>query len=270
LTDEGVSPGSGGEKIVSGESKQTLRGFISDYWRWIALLTIFDSVVWIAVEHVYVGRLWDHQEALWSVRTYLASGLLLFDNLCVLWWYADSTRRQVQTSEQEAYENRVARWRENKPTVFIELSGFVDCVDESDEVFSLPKYVIRNTGNGPALNVFLMLDVTFPSAAVVPLGALGTHEERPVDYGHNGEFRYVIIAEGLPTRTRRWNATLNLGVRGSNQVVHGLVDLGTNRTMGDDEHQTLDQFIDQHRQLMAEQLYKLDAPKQGQGARIQI
>jgi hypothetical protein len=61
---------------------------------------------------------------------YLLSGLLLFDNLCVLWWYADSTRRQMEATEQEVYENRLARWRDNKPIVFLELAEFVGAEDD--------------------------------------------------------------------------------------------------------------------------------------------
>ena len=195
---------------------------------------------------------------------YLASGLLLFDNLCVLWWYADSARRQAHATEDETRESRLARWRENKPTVFIELDKLIDVISEEipDQPYSHPVYVIRNTGNGPALNVFLLVDVSLQSAATIPLGALGAHEQRSVPYGQGGEFRHVMIAEGLSTRTRRWNATLNLGLRGSGEVVHGLFDLGPGRTMGDDEHQTLEEFVDKNRRGMTEQLNALHEPKQ--------
>jgi len=40
---------------------------------------------------------------------YLASGLLLFDNLCVLWWYADSTKQQLALAQAEFKESQRER-----------------------------------------------------------------------------------------------------------------------------------------------------------------
>lgn len=246
----------------SGSPFRSLGPFLAAYGAWIALLAASHVLLWLALEQAW--RVWPPID-IWAVRMYLVSGLLLFDNLCVLWWYADSAKRQAQATEDETRENRLARWRESKPTVFIELGEFVPVVDQgSDEPYTLPTFLIRNTGNGPALNVFLVMHIDTPTAAPIALGALGAHEQRSIDYGHSGEFRYVIVAEGLATRTRRWNATLNLGTR-RHHVVHGLVDLGAQRAMGDDQHQTLDEFLDQNRRLIIKQLNALEEPKQAQG-----
>jgi hypothetical protein len=52
--------------------------------------------VWWLFERYHPQTLGE--ESLWPLRLTLASGLLLFDNLVVLWWYAHRTEQQAQTT----------------------------------------------------------------------------------------------------------------------------------------------------------------------------
>ena len=60
------------------------------YIPYIAALVALNVLVWLAFEAFRSRQLsWD---GLSNARTAISAGLLLFDNLLVLWWYAHLTR----------------------------------------------------------------------------------------------------------------------------------------------------------------------------------
>jgi hypothetical protein len=154
---------------------------------------------------------------------YLWSGLLLFDNLCVLWWYAHSTREQVEMMRRAQADAELERFTQNKPVVLTEVGPD-------------GRYVMRNVGAGPALNVY-GVSPKQPHPGV--LGGLGIGQERELtgwlqNDAHNRAlpaWSHVLVAEGTRTRTRRWNPTLNAGLADGSLVAHDLFDHGPDSRM---------------------------------------
>ena len=190
-----------------------LRGlgrFIVNYWFWILCLLAVNGAVSAGAEYLYHHTLRAQPGELWAVRMYLASGLLLFDNLCVLWWYADSTKQQLALAQVEFKESQRQRLVSQKPVVYTERV-------EDPERAGHVSYFIRNAGGGPAVNVYYigLFDLAFGQAG--SLGALAAGDARLLPRGvgailREGDagIRYVLVAESLYTRTTQWNPTLNV------------------------------------------------------------
>lgn len=247
------------------------KAFVVRYWFWMLALSLLSIAAWIAFEAVHSDELGYRD--LWPLRMYLANALLLFANLLVLWWYADSTRRQsiategqlsitqrqLQIAETELHNSWAVRWQDIKPMVFMDGRRF-----DSDT----HRRFITNVG-GPALNVFYMVDVSKPLAAAIPLGAIGPGEQRELtEFGlrFDDAWRHVLIAEGIRGRTRRWNATLNVGSERYSSAVHAIFDVGKDAKPGDDEHMTLEDFVTKHRAQLVVQLEAIQPPGQPVGS----
>ncbi|HLG57931.1 MAG TPA: hypothetical protein VI485_21475 [Vicinamibacterales bacterium] len=236
--------------------------FIRSYWFWIALLGATNVATWVGMELSW--RTWPPTD-FWSVRMYLASGLLLFDNLCVLWWYADSTRelgvatgrqaeaaerqmvvteRQLALAQQEYHDAWLERWRENKPVVFAQWGS-----DGNPE--------IKNAGAGMAINVYVLGADRGGRPRREVLGALGSGEVIRVRGNAEQLLRtpgHVLIAEGVPTRTRRWNPSLNWQRQGGFE--HRLV-YPTNETIEGARREnelSIDQYLEIHQQSLLQML----------------
>jgi hypothetical protein len=191
--------------------------------------------VWASAEFVYLPRLWAQQAALWSVRMYLASGLLLFDNLCVLWWYADSTKQLVRKAEEQqgtletqlhVMQAQLAQAQEEyresqrrllvsqKPDVYIER---VEDPERRNQQGRVIDYIVRNAGGGPAVNIYYSGLFELAFGGPISIGALAGGDMRrlPADTNHvlqdgHGGVKYVLIAEADYTRTTQWTTTLTI------------------------------------------------------------
>lgn len=244
------------------DNLRALGRFVKSYWFWIVLLGVTNVAAWLVMESSW--RTWPPTD-LWSVRMYLASGLLLFDNLCVLWWYADSTRqlgvatgrqaaaaerqmvvteRQLALAQQEYQDAWLERWRENKPVVFAQWGP-----DGNPQ--------IKNAGAGMAVNVY----VVAPSQGGKPrqevLGAIGSGEVVKIRGNAEQLIRtrgHVLIAEGVPTRTRRWNPSLNWQRQGGFE--HRLV-YPTDETIEGARREnelSIEQYLEIHQQSLLQTL----------------
>lgn len=191
--------------------------FIASYLFWIAILAATNVAVWAGLE--WSWHSWPPTD-LWAVRMYLASGLLLFDNLCILWWYAHTTRqlglaagrqaaaaeqqmaateKQLTLAQQEYRDTWLERWRENKPVVFSQWG-----LDGNPE--------IKNAGAGMAVNVYVLAVDRNGAPRHEVLGVVRPGEVVRVRGNAEQLIRspaHVLIAEGIASRTRRWNPTFN-------------------------------------------------------------
>ena len=173
--------------------------------------------------------------AVWPGRRDVLGALLSFSTVYVLTWtlilvwsYTEHTanmvaaareeinvaQRQMEVAEENLRTAVVWRFQDNKPVVVIDR-------DERDDG---EHFVVRNVGGGFALNVFFIgFD---PDGRVVtnrPLGALGAGQQRDLPAIIRFEIgdRYIVLAEGVRTRTRQWNATLN-GISRGREMMHQL------------------------------------------------
>jgi hypothetical protein len=109
-------------------------------------------------------------------------------------------RAGFQSAEREWHDAWVARWQDNKPVVF---AGH----NQQNEL------IVRNVGGGFAANVYLILREK--KGEIKGVGALAAGHEIKVPVaidnwlGSAKSTGFVIVAEGLATRTQRWNPTLN-------------------------------------------------------------
>lgn len=190
----------------------------------VAGLLVFDTVVW-AISRVAYLRTFDAVDV-WQAQMALAQGLLLFNTLLVVWVYtiatesqAESVRSQIALSEAEHRALQLARWQENKPVVF------VDQRHDPDRGPNHYRYVATNVGGGFAVNVYGVFQHSSNNnqrrTFWESLGALAPGGERVLLESPGRENRYVIVAEGVKTRTRRWNPTLHL-VLPDGRVMHKL------------------------------------------------
>jgi hypothetical protein len=140
----------------------------------------------------------------------IVQALLLFDTLIIVWIYTVAAQQQAQAStslfELSRKENnraRVARWQESKPIVF------TDRRDEPQLGEGNYQIVMRNVGGGFAVNVYCLLGTDPKVPSLWALGALAPGAERVLHKDVPFDEPHVVIAEGVHTRTRRWNPTLN-------------------------------------------------------------
>jgi len=154
-----------------------LWGFIREYWFLVSTLAVGNVAVWAAIE--FAWRTGSSPADAWTLRMYLASALLLLDNLCVIWWYAHLTKQQKEAAQKQlelagkqlalSGKDYVER---NKPVVYSDRW-------EDPERTGNFHYVIRNVGGGFAVNVYFIGGL---------LGSCGgqVHEDDAVDA--NAEF----------------------------------------------------------------------------------
>lgn len=253
--------------MSTGDRFRELGRFIASYVFWILFLGATNVVVWFGMECAW--RTWPPNDV-WAVRMYLLSGLLLFDNLCVLWWYADSTKQLVHKAEaqralladqvtqgyEEYAESRRRLLVAQKPAVYIER---VEDPDRQGHV----NYSVRNAGGGPAVNVFYMglFDLGFGEPR--SLGAVAASDVRALPYQINSELQqghggiaYLLIAEGHYTRTTQWTPTLNLRTQTAGRHGGQVLFRGAKPTIAPPrfEFQSLRDYLANNRDGFAEQL----------------
>ena len=147
-----------------------------------------------------------------------------------------SAQEQLSLLRRESADAELDRYRRNKPIVLTELGR-----DGT--------YTMRNVGEGPALNVYILVPgQTQPGT----LGGLGVNEERQLTgwvqnhvHGAPQPWSHVLIAEGIRTRTRRWNPTLNAGLVAIRLVAHDLFDPDPASQMWDDRDMSIDGYVEQ-------------------------
>lgn len=129
-------------------------------------------------------------DGLWNARTALWAGLLLVDNLVVVWWYAnltgqavgaariqaalsrdalDAAREQARASANQFQLAREADARAQRPCVVIEWQRTPRL---EPGIPAGHNYVARNVGAGLALNVVYVEDVDAPALTTHHIGAL--------------------------------------------------------------------------------------------------
>jgi hypothetical protein len=209
--------------------------FLGRYWRWILLLAFTNWLIWMAFELIHSKDLGYRD--LWPIRVSLASGLLLFDNLCVLWWYADRTHFLAKTAEEQLRFQRTLHRIENKPIVFIDIQR----ADAGN-----PIVVVRNVGPGIAVNVYYVKRVNADLWSKTSIGALEARSHRRLPNNLEMDFELqprearILLAEGMRTRTQQWIVSLNAKDDRGN-VHHELVDFDLRgKTM------TLDDLLKEH------------------------
>lgn len=240
--------------MTAKEHFRTLGRFIVAYWFWIVLLVATNVAVWAGLECAWHRR---SPTDLWAVRMDLASGLVLFDNLCVLWWYAHSTWEQKAAAQAQLHFTSKDYIERNKPVVYSDLW-------EDPEREGAYHYVVRNVGGGFALNVYFLEAGGFPFT----IGALAAGTERRLPAILNQELvearggaSHILVAEGPFSRTTQWTATLNYrtpeqdGRHG--QVEHANAIPRVPPPRG--ENQTLVQYLDNNSRSLFEQLDQVRA-----------
>jgi len=201
---------------------KTLRPYIP----YIGALLALNVVLALAFEVIRPGRLsWD---GLWNARTAVWAGLLLFDNLIVVWWYAHLTR-EVATSTRDAAHSATTQARisleqqkeSRRPCVVIEWQFTKRSVPHFPDGHT---YIARNVGRGLALNVVYVEDLDATTVGDrLHIGALASdgYVELPPELVQQlnreaeqpiGRTRHVLIAE--PVDGDEWIVTENLIERG--------------------------------------------------------
>ena len=204
--------------------KAIVRAF-EPYHAWVKTLIVLNLIGWGIFE------LWTQSSAVygfaltpdgrWIARTLVWSALLLFDNLVVIWWYADSASKQHRLAE-------TTRGEANRPF------AVVDCkrvADTEQSPGAQTRYVIRNVGPGLAVNVFYAVDED-AGLAIRALGALEGRGERTLPDGLEQPLRnargathvFVMVAEGIASQVGRWTVTIN-ALLPSGEVAHRFVVL---------------------------------------------
>ena len=188
--------------------------------------------VWLMFEWIR-PRLLSY-DALWNARTGVWAALLLFDNLVVVWLYVrftadlvsashqqyEVTKEELQLARKEAQAVAADRLQANKPIVVT--------IREEDKVGGY-RYYIHNVGRGTAINVWYA-DLHDDVWRIQSQAALGAGEQRlllgEVEgrlRNNPGEFKHLIVAEGIPTRTTRWTVSINVRSKVGGGSVHHLL-----------------------------------------------
>mgnify|MGYP003346867624 CR=1 FL=1 len=166
------------------------------------------------------------------------TGLLLFDNLAVVWWYAHLTGELARTSRKQFDLAAAQHLQANKPIVITERIE-----DPHTRAFH---YFIRNVGAGTAINVWFLDDDSKVSPRVRSLGALAAKGSRLLIAevegslcNSGGNFRHVLAAEGIISRTSQWTLTLNArSSQAGGEMTHCLA-----RITAVDSSRTIEQLI---------------------------
>lgn len=221
----------------------TVLAFLRRYGIWIIALALFNWLVWIGFELGHSRQLSEHD--LWPLRMYLASGLLLLDNLVILWWYAHTTH-ELAVAAKDQTRQQVREWRiHNKPVVFLDRGTAPSRASADSHAMA---YVVRNVGPGIAINVYILTAQVDGKWDVTPMGALEAggsrllpeHTDQLLE-AHAGRLAgRLVVAEAMRMRTAQWMVTVNMP-DGTGQIRHGYLS----ESVGDDAH-TLQELVDSH------------------------
>jgi len=228
-----------------------MTSFLRRYGGWILALALLNWLLWMAFELGHSHEL--SEKDLWPLRMYLASGLLLFDNLCVLWWYAHTTQELAVAAQDEAGQ-RIREWRiENKPVVFLDRDATPSNASADRHVMP---YVVRNVGPGIAINVYILsaqVDGRWDVDAIGALEpgacrALPEHVDQLLE-AHAGRLSgRLVVAEAMRMRTAQWMVTVNMPDN-TGQVRHGYLS----ESVADGVH-TLQELLERHGPTLREKL----------------
>ncbi|HKY21629.1 MAG TPA: hypothetical protein VJM31_10445 [Vicinamibacterales bacterium] len=160
-------------------------------------------------------------DGLWSARTALWAGVLLVDNLLVVWWHAILTSKAVDAAHQQALVSRrqfemaqAEQEAKQRPCVVIDWKFMPS---PKFEVPAGHTYVARNIGAGLALNVVYVENLDADQLETQHIGALESGGEVPLPQnlvqGLNQEDpitrrRRLLIAE--PVGGTAWIVSENL------------------------------------------------------------
>jgi hypothetical protein len=149
-------------------------------------------------------------DGLWNARTGLWAGLLLFDNLAVLWWYAYTTKQQLDHSKAAFAESQRHLLIAQKPLLYVER---VEDPDRRGHV----TYRVRNAGAGSAVNAYYigLAELLFSEPRAIGSVAPGDARLLPAEINRilqegGAGIKFVIVAEAHYTRTTQWTPTLNV------------------------------------------------------------
>lgn len=161
---------------------------------------------WSSPVHV---TMWTEIQAIATILAFAAAA-----------WYARIAKMQL---EAFLVESRIG----HKPIVFT-------VRDILPDQFFRKHYFLLNVGKGTAINVWYADKPTGANAwRVLPLGAIGAGQnrllvnelEQPLR-DNDGDYRHIIAAEGVASRTTRWTLTGNArGARPGDTVTGSLITI---------------------------------------------
>jgi len=206
---------------LSDERRSQIRGareFFRNYWPFIAIAGVVNSCIARMLEpSIGSGpNAWTQRIALWS-------GLLLLDNLGVLWWYAHLTGLvagaaidQAAASSEQLDLLRSAAQESRRP-IAVSQRVRVPGQPGTGRVGEGVHYVVRNIGPGFALNVYWVAAMSQAGwRGLRNLGSLAAGGElrlpedleQPLRDG-SGLLAHLLIAESADWHMR-WSVTLNV------------------------------------------------------------
>jgi hypothetical protein len=143
--------------------------------------------------------------------------VLLFATLVIVWVYTHASQEQASAILREEQRAILAEWQRNKPVVFVDWDA------DPDKGVGHGRFVLRNVGGGFAMNVYFVDEAG--GMMSLGLGGIAAGEKRvlPGDFIENHSRAFLVVAEGVWTRTRRWNPTANVIGRGRESVIHRLI-----------------------------------------------
>jgi hypothetical protein len=209
-------------------------------------------------------------DGLWNARIGVWAGLLLVDNIALLWWYANLTRqqvdgaraqcnlleRQLKQAQDEFRHSQALQLVSFKPVVYIERIENPDYPANVD-------YAIRNAGGGAAINVYYigLQELAFNEPRSIGSVAPGDSRVLPraintiLQEGH-ASVRFLLLAEAHYTRTTQWTPTLHVRTqtrgRHAGQVLYRTATVAVPTPSR--EYQSLAAYLVNNRQHLAEQL----------------
>lgn len=195
------------------EAAVTTLKHIRPYVPYVAGLGVLNAVIIVLFEFLRPAALsWD---GLWNARTAIWAGLLLFDNLLVLWWYAHLTGEVAKSTTTQAAVSQRQQDQSERPCVLIEWQFAPPSLATQPAGHT---YVARNVGRGIALNVLHVEDLDSPNLELLHIGALepGQSTQLPTalverlnveERDHLERKRHLLIAE--PVGGTEWIVTEN-------------------------------------------------------------
>jgi hypothetical protein len=199
---------------------------VSGWLGFVVLAVGASAVIWF--EKIRSDKLsWD---GLWNARATLWSGILVFANLVVLWWYALRTEDLAKVSQAQHALAMKQYLEATKPIVVV---APVRTPVDPDNVH----YAVTNIGSGIAVNIYevAITGGTQRQAHSTNLGGLAGASERllPPDLdvrfmeaamNPGREAEMILLTETMFTQTGGWVGTINrIGQDG--EVIHRLIQL---------------------------------------------
>jgi hypothetical protein len=139
------------------------------------------------------------------------------------------------------YADQINKIKDDKPIVIADLIGGT--------------YQIRNIGNSPAVNVWLMLA---EHEGPVALGSLDAHQERPMPESANALIKkaknagHILIAASRPATARPYTVTLNAHYAQDAAVRHGFLERLTDKQLR--RSGTIGEYLQHERTQLLQQL----------------